>query len=324
MTTTTAKKAPIVRDRFRALDDADVAKALPANRIGCVVWWDSTLIQCSAPALHDALDVHAPSFRRHIKSPCAPFSALRRAISRAPKCERGFWREVGDDNGRLVFAFAEERVDAAGRTYQAREAFFAVVDAKTGLLTVEGTLPVDEEPKHSLATVQARYAVERGYLTARDIAEVLKKILLGDLKGARLKQNGAMFLLPLPDDTEVDGLARAFREAKSGVEILRFPVLADDAGTISQLRSPVRMSLLAEARELADEARQRRAEGTMRKTTLEARLRDAESIRNRAALFRDVLAGGINDVDAAVREAEAEIRETMQGLIKQLTFDGSR
>ena len=294
--------------------------ALPAERVGCVVWWSATDIQADPGSVRDALAADCPKHADLVREPPSFASAMRRAIRRrqaAVMLEGCRWEEVSDDATGLRVALAQS--ERAEQVFRASTRFTVLVDHQTG--DIACSRPAEPGPeREALQALVARYRIERGQLTAMDFRVMLVAILLRRSRGVRLKDGGAVYFVPAPDDLVIDQLQSAC--ALANIDLLRFPVLSADGYAVAQLAGPVQAGVAFEVAQLRSEVEAKLHAVTVqgkgaRFESVAARLEEAEALRSKARLFEHLIGADMRAVLSAVDDAERLVRETMDALSKR-------
>ncbi len=279
------------------------------DKVGSVVWWSASSIQVDPDVLRAAMP---EKHRDLVRRPVEPRVALRRAMRRRQGAEmqEGWrWEEVSADDDGLRIALAKSHRDAAAKEFTASTIFTLMLD-NAGTVTFS-RFPQTTEEQDAYRTLNARYQIERGSLTADDLRDVIVKVLLNRLKGTRQKEGGAVYFVPAPHNEELGDLAQAVSLA--GIRLICLPVREG----VAQLEAGVRASLYDEAVALRDEVGTR-LKGVVedgKKARFEAlalKLTEAEDLRAKARLYEGLLSSNMAEVRAALSEAEVLVRETMK------------
>jgi hypothetical protein len=286
--------------------------SLPADRVGCIVWWSASVIQVNPDELRAALPAEIGKL---VRQPVEVRSAMRRAMRRrqgAAMADGWRWEEVSDDAAGLRVALAQSERDAAAQEFRARTRFTVLVEDNGAVSTSRMPYPGDETA--AFAALVQRWQVERGFLTAEDVRDLLVRLLLKDGNGTRQKAGGAVYFVPAPSDEIVDRVSDAF--ALAGVRLIRFPV---DASGGAQLRDGAQDGIHEEIDAVAQEARERlrsvvEDSKTARFDTLAARLAQVEALRSKARLYEHILGCEMDAARAALTDTEAVVRETIRAI----------
>ena len=292
---------------------------LPTDRVGCVVWWSAADVRVDPLELKNAVIQHCHEHVDLVKQPQEPFGAMRRAMRRrqgATMAEGWRWEEVIEDGLAMLLALAQSERDAAAGEYRASTRLTLRVLASDGSV-LRSRDPRGREEAGAVAALLDRYALERGCLTQQDVRALMVEALLRRGQGVRIKEHGAVYFLPAPHDGVIDRLALAV--ALAGVTLLRFPVQTADGFSVAQLTGAAKAGLAEEAAALRDEVQERlrgvEEDGkAARFEALSRRLEDVEGLRAKARLYRQLLSVTTDEVEAALKEAEAAVRETMKAL----------
>lgn len=299
-------------------EQARVEQALPAERVGCVVWWSASDVRVDPVDLALVVEQHCPEHGDLVKRPQEPYGAMRRAMRRrqgAAMAAGWRWEEVAVGADGLRVALAQSERDAAAGEYRASTRLTLLVEPSGTV--VRSRDPQGQEEAGAVAALLDRYGVERGCLTQQDVRALLVEALLVRGRGVRIKDHGAVYFLPAPHDEAIDRLAPAV--ALAGVTLLRFPVQSGDGFSVAQLTGAARAGLAEEAAALRDEVQERLRlvdeEGKgARFEALSRRLEEVEALRAKARLYRELLSVTTAEVDAALVDAEAAVRTTMRAL----------
>lgn len=280
-----------------------------------IVWWNAHDVHIDDKALRASLEQARSGLGSLVRTPAAAHSAMRKAMSRRQHglASAWSWEEVGVDGDDLVVALAESSGDAAARSWSASVRLTIAV-SKSGS-TVTSRAASNDDEAAALGALLERYALERSELTQGDVRTIALRCLLDKDKGCgvRIKDSGSIYLLSAPHDQIVDDIKSAF--APAGLHLRTMPVYAE---SIAQLQGDVRAGLLGEV----DEVKAAIAKSTamvdgganVRAATLAARFAELEELRKKAQLFRLVLAGELDAVEAAINAA----REAAQAVTDRL------
>lgn len=289
------------------------------GRIGTSITWDAHGVACLFSILEGEVTQHCPRFLDLLRTyeTTRPETALSRAISRAHSGGRNeekahrWERVLTDVPSERVFALAQMHRRGV---FSADEALRVTLDRGTGDLVLSRMAATDDEVE-AIAALRSRYDVERGCLTASDVTggNGWLRHVLKALGAVKLSSSQAHFFVPVGQDEALAGVEAALVVA--GVELIPIPV-TDGAA----LRSAVSRSLADEARELAEQAKAKLVDVTehgkaARHNALAGRLKAAEELRQRAALYRALLGATTDAVEDALREVDASVRSTMRHVL---------
>lgn len=307
-------------------------RALPAARLGSVVFWSADEISVKPWPLYDAIvavdearptedrpdgidfDFVGPAFADLVPAPSPVGQAARRALSRRQQglpdlCR---WQDVGDADGHTVIALTSASANAKTQDWKANARWFVRFRHSDGVVVAPDDL--DDEEAAALDSLVDRYQKERANLTAQDIGRILVTAIIGRLRGFRVKAGGGVYFVPRPLDANVDRLAGAF--ALAGVYLRRCPVLGDDA---AQFKGDAEDSLVEDATRILEEAKAASAKlqaatekkGRPRAEAVYRRLKDIEEIQARATAYGALLGALRVNVDDALKEAKAASSKTL-------------
>lgn len=290
---------------------------LPADRVGCVVWWSADDVRVDAGELSASMAQHCPAHVDLVRTPSTPRTAMRRAMARrqGAAMEKGWrWEEISDDADGLLIALAQGERDKALGEYRASTRLTVRVDDNGN---VSCDPPSTGEEARAISSLVDRYQTERSVLTQADVRDLLAKVLLRRSKGTRQKSGGAIYFLPFDHDEVVDQLAAPMRMA--GVIMKRFPIMRTDSVTVGQLVEDARESLADEVATLRAEAEQRLArlkagDKKPRASVLVDRLQEAQELRQKVRLYQHLLSAPVDDIESALRAVERTIEDTQEAL----------
>jgi len=291
--------------------------ALPSERVGCVLWWSASVIKVDPAELRSAMSRHCPEHVGLVRKPQESAGAMRRAMRRRQGAAMGEgwrWEEVPVETGLLV-ALAQSERDAVALEYRASTRFTLALD-EHGAVT-RSRDPQGPEEVAALVSLMDRYELERGFLTQQDVRDLMVKVFLGASDGVRLKSGGAVYFLPVGKDEVIDRLAPAV--ALAGVTLMRFPVQSEDGFSVGQLNGAASSGLAEEAADLRKEAQEKLREVVedgkrARYEALAGSLEKVTALRAKARLYKSLLSITTGEVDAALAETEAAVRETMKAI----------
>lgn len=304
---TTATKAPTFASNT----------SLPADRVGCVVWWSADDVRIGAGALGASMVQHCPQHADLVRVPSTPRTAMRRAMARrqGAAMEKGWrWEEISDDADGLLIALAQGERDKVLGEYRASTRLTVRVTDAGG---VSYDPPSTGAESRAISSLVDRYQTERTVLTQADVRDLLAKVLLRRSKGTRQKSGGAIYFLPFDHDEVVDQLTTPMRLA--GVVMKRFPIMRTDSATVGQLVEDARESLADEVATLRAEAEERLAklkagDKKPRASVLVDRLQEAQELRQKVRLYQHLLSAPVDDIESALRAVERTIEDTQEAL----------
>lgn len=328
--------------------------ALDPARVGCIVWWSASEIQadplvlrraflaaqraadcpgCGSGAGRACVDATGAEHDEVcaargvrlddlVRDPVGHGTAMRRALARTQSslADGLRWHDCGEDANGLHVALGEQRAGLTPGDVLASARWSLALDTGTGALSLPPVAALLDDERRALRALLDRYVKERAFLTAQDVGHLLVTLLLDRLGGVRVKSGGAVYFVPAPGDATVDRIAAACEVA--GVHLRRVEV---GAGAAPQLADSASESLEDEALGIVEAARgaverlrasKAAEDGKGRpqiKSTL-ARLDEVDALRKRAKGYANLLGALTDNVEQALREAEAATREVLSDL----------
>jgi len=296
------------------------------SNAGHVVWWSAPSL-VAVPLGEARSAVVGTPLLTHLRGDTVePLTAMRRSVRRSHggrhEDTSAFFQPIPVEADRLLVVYAEESGDSVD-TYGAHGTFGVVVDG-TGKIEHVGTPPTPEASS-ALNRLLDRYALERGHLTAQDIAGAITSCLLDDAKAIPVKAGGAIYWVA-PDRSDVlDGLAEALRRMeRSGAPQLRRVAVAPV--DVVDYAADARASLLDDIAALKADLDKMRslptARGAGRRAeALRARADLAASIDARAYYLSTVIGRSLDDVREAAHVAKQEV-DTVAAELRAAIIDG--
>lgn len=263
------------------------ALAHGSDHLGDLVWWSLADARVDRPLLEAfwrdaALDVgllpEEPTAER----------ALKQAVREAQVGQRERLIRLGlESETEVVFAIVRERRDATGNVAYDQEARVHL-DRSREVLT-------SDAPSHDLVqAVIAGFRALRTTHTADDVRRAIVKAL-GSWSAVTLRESGGIYWVPAPFASQARRLQAAVqRIGTSAMSVLPVHRSAEAEATLGEV---ARASIEDELAQLQTEIDAFMVTPPERASTLTRRLDAFEVLRDRAKLYRNVLAIQVTDLD---------------------------
>lgn len=232
-----------------------------------------------------------------------PERVLREAGQRAMRAHKQthLYTLAAKTNDHTIYAILEKQPDGAGKVPTAQVAQIAV-DALGGFSSDQPTNPM-------VVAVRAEFDEEWGSYVAQDVRRSVIRLIEASASVA-LRDGGGVYFIPAPFASTVEAL-RTVLSKVGGSSVTAFPITADASGEAAKEIGAVAVAGLEDEIVKLKEEIDGFARATLapngdapRESTVERRLEAFNALRQRANLYRDVLAIEVTDLDAQIASLE--------------------
>lgn len=270
--------------------------------LGHMLWWRLEDVRTPV-ATFKAAWTGAGLGEKYLPETPTPGRALRDAGTAAMRGqEHHLFRFAADTGAHLIYAIVREEADGKGDVTYVQEAQIAVDGA--GQIT-------SDHPEHPLvAAVKSGFDVIWGCYQHRDVVASILRVLK-DCAAVTLRDSGGIYYVPAPFAATVSSLETAIRGVGRS-EVTALPITADpEAKAAAALGAAAKGGIerdLAALREEMDAFSDAVLAGEKgpRASTVERRLEEFQALRERALLYRDVLAVEVGDLDTQIKALEEQ------------------
>jgi hypothetical protein len=276
---------------------------------GDVLWWSLRDVELPAEEFKKAW-VAAGLSEAALPEMPTPLRVIKNAGQEVFQGElaRGllFRQVVKRDDGSVIFAIVREEPHADGTVTYAQEAK-VMVDA-------QGKLTTDNDTHAQVQQIATSYARLFGKYQAREIRKsIIATVVACD--GIMIREAGGVYWVPSKHAQTVRALSGIVKSV-GGSTFALLPIHQTPEGS-ETLGAAARVSITGQLDELAAEMRVWKAEGVgdIRSVTLERRLTEFESLRDRVAMYRDVLSMRADDLNAQLNQLQTDGRALLDSVL---------
>lgn len=241
-----------------------------------------------------------------------PGVALRDAGNAAMKGHTDhLWLPAAKTSTHVIFAVLHKEPDGAGN----------VPTHQVAQVAVDGAGQVSSDhPEHPIVKeITSRFAEVWGSYQHRDVTTAILNVLR-DCAVITLRDSGGVYFVPSPFAEKVEALKAAIEKVGSST-FVALPISDEPTGkAATAMAGAAKGSLEAELADLRKEIDAFTAEAlapgkvTLRASTVERRLEAFSALRDRAELYRSVLAVEVGDLDTAIAGLEEQAQTILTTL----------
>lgn len=269
------------------------------EHVGDLIWWSMEEVAVEASAFGSAWTSAKLDPAWLPEQPTA-----KRALTDAGRAA------VQASDAGYLFRLADETKSLA--TFNLVREDRAAIGGNRNDYAVEATLGVDphgawftDAPAHPVvAQIRTRFDSLFGCVQAREIrGAILRALRAGG--AITVRDHGGVYWLPAPS-VAIGASLRTVIEGLGNSSFSILPVHSTPEGNAT-LGAAVRGSIEAEIKALHEEIETFASEGA-RPSTLERRIAEFATLRDRASMYREILAVNVSDLDAKLGEMEQVVR----------------
>jgi hypothetical protein len=273
------------------------------QHLGDLIWWTLAEAKIERPTL-ESIWTSAKLALEYLPDPPTAEKALKSAVREAAIGQPDRLIRLGkEDVAEIVYGIVQEMKLTDGSLAYAQETR-VVLDRKTETVTAD-------QPENQLAKVIAtRFAELRSVHTSDDVRRAMMRAL-DACAAITLRESGGIYWIPAPYAETVRRLQGAIEKiGSSHVYLLPVHSSADAKRTLGDA---AKLAIEDELAALKTEVEGFIASPPDRPSTLVRRLDAFEELKNRAALYRDVLQVHVTDLDATL----TGLTVAVEGLLNQ-------
>jgi hypothetical protein len=267
------------------------------QHLGDLIWWTLAEAKIDRSTL-ESIWTGAKLALEYLPDPPTAEKALKSAVREAAVGQPDRLIRLGKENeAEIVYGIVQEMKLTDGSLAYAQETR-VVLDRKTEKVTAD-------QPENELAKVIAiRFAELRSVHTSDDVRRAMMKAL-DACAAVTLRDHGGVYWIPAPYAETVRRLQGAIEKIGSS-RVYLLPVHSSDDANRT-LGDAARLAIEDELAALKAEVDGFVASPPDRPSTLVRRLDAFEALKNRAALYRDVLEVHVADLDATLSSLNSSV-----------------
>lgn len=275
-----------------------LSKSSAAPIIGALVYWTLREIDIDEGALRALYAKHDVDLL-HFPPTISAASALRKACKVVNGRYAGtLVRPAGEDDDEIVIGFVDETQDKKRKVLDYDPTAYLRFNKKTSKVTIDGAHDAADEA----ATLYEHLSTH--YISMDIRRQVLRS--LKSLGAMALNRAGGTYLVPPGAIDTVDKLGRIVEDLNGATEFFTLCMYGDPV-TKGSLARGAKRSLEEDLADLQSEIAKFTDRSNVRPTTIQHRVDDVRTLKERATLFADILSMKAEELTDGIKVAEASL-----------------